>query len=485
MARLTAKQHQKPNVLPTIRWNAIFVALIFLFNPNINVIDFLPDFIAYFIIAKLLTYPADLSPYFEEARSTFVKLGWLNVLKLPAILIVVGSGVGRGDTTALLALGFGVGDLILGIMATKYLFDALFYLGERTNESRLIMPFSLTKRRTLSVESYRVFTLLFVGVKCAIATLPEFLLLTENTAGGIYTSANMALYPMTVVLSQLLGLVIGIIWLNRCVRYAKTILHENALQNALSEMFDGDFDSRFETKFRLRSLFSSFSIIVFSSFLAFAIRFDDLGGAPLIPACLFPLVLLYAIFVSRRYFKNTKMMMILGLLSAVLGLVETVCSHMFFGKHTLEDIYYFDSAKALYRPLEIVALISCVVLIVFLVVVAKNYRALILENTGILPTSESYRSVDKDYHSMLSRRCYLFFGTGILLVLAKCAEVFFYGSPRVLFTDPSDVTMPVIVSSAVPWFSALITFISVAFILSALYFFSTLKDEVKLKYEYN
>ncbi len=480
---LTIKSEQLGNPLPKISWKLIFVALIFLFNPNVNVIDILPDCVGYFIIVKLLTYPSDISPYFEEARATFLKLAFLNLIKIPAILVVIGSGVGRGDTTALLSFGFAVGDVILGIMAVKYLFDALFYLGERTEASAILAPFALSRRHTTTPEAYRSLTILFICVKCAIATLPEFLLLTEDTVGGGYTAVNLALYPMTVVLSQLLGWILGIIWLRRGIRYTKALLSENGFDIAFGEFYNGDLDQHFERKFRLRSLLATFTIMSFASFLAFVIRFDNLGGGHLIPICLFPLVFTYALFVSRNYFKNAKALLILGLLSSLIGLGETILSNLFFNKYTLEDIYYFDTAKALYFPLEILSLLTSLFLIVFLVLCNKNFRTFILENTGISPSSEGYRSVDKDYHRLLLRRGHLFFGCGILLFIIRIVDVVFYGIPQIIFTNPSDVTMPVVVTSALPWFSALVSGVSVVFILLAFYFFSTMKDEVKIKFE--
>ena len=261
MAILSSKGQQTQKRLPKVSWKLIFVALVFLFNPNVNVIDILPDCIGYFIIARLLTYPADISPHFDEARSTFIKLAWVNLLKVPAIFLVVGSGVGRGDTTALLSLGFAAGDVVLGIMAVKYLFDALFYLGERTEATAIISPFALSRRHSTTPEAYRSLTMLFVVVKCAISTLPEFLLLTEDTIGGGYSSVKLSLYPMTVVLSQLLGWVIGIIWLSRGIRYAKAILRDDSFTTALGELFS----FRLEEKFRLRALFASFTIMIFST----------------------------------------------------------------------------------------------------------------------------------------------------------------------------------------------------------------------------
>lgn len=483
MAQLNAKQLQEPNALPKTPWKLIFLALVFLFNPNINVIDLLPDFFGYFILVRLLRYPADISPYFEEARATLQKLAWLSVLKVPAIFLIFGFGTGRGDTTALLALGFCIGDLILGIMAIKYLFDALFYLGERTSADAILRTFPISKKRMLSPEAFKSFTILFVIVKCAVATLPEFLLLTENTTGDIYTTANLALYPMVLVLSQLLGLIVGIIWLCRAIRYAKAILKDNVLEDGLREMFGGDFDLRFETKFRLRSLAASFAITVFSVFFAFTIRFDNLGGAHLLPSAIFPLVLTYALFVGRKYYTNLSPIFKLGLCAGTLGIAESVLSSWFFESHTIDDLYYDRAARLAYLPYEIVSVATSALVGVILVLLARRMRVFVLENTGIPSHDTAYRTVDRDFHKQLLRRAYLFLGLGIALFFIKSVDVVLYGFPKIIYTNISDVTMPTIVSPALPWLATVAVILSVAFVLSALYFFATLKDEVMLKYE--
>ena len=63
-------------------YTGIIVALVFLFNPNISVIDILPDFVAYFILARTFLLASDCAPYFEEARVAFKRLGWLSFGKI-------------------------------------------------------------------------------------------------------------------------------------------------------------------------------------------------------------------------------------------------------------------------------------------------------------------------------------------------------------------------------------------------------------------
>ena len=66
----------------------IGAALVLLCNPNIHVIDILPDFIAYFIIFSLLSEAADLAPHFAQARDSAKKLALIGLFKIPAAFLL-------------------------------------------------------------------------------------------------------------------------------------------------------------------------------------------------------------------------------------------------------------------------------------------------------------------------------------------------------------------------------------------------------------
>ena len=46
----------------TIKTGWLIFAVVMLFNPNVNLIDILPDFIGYFILAKFFERAADSAP---------------------------------------------------------------------------------------------------------------------------------------------------------------------------------------------------------------------------------------------------------------------------------------------------------------------------------------------------------------------------------------------------------------------------------------
>ena len=75
--------------MKNVKYGWLIFALIMLFNPNLQLIDILPDFIGFFILAKFIERAADAAPYFEEARAAFVKLGYISLAKIPALFVIV------------------------------------------------------------------------------------------------------------------------------------------------------------------------------------------------------------------------------------------------------------------------------------------------------------------------------------------------------------------------------------------------------------
>ena len=206
----------------------IFLALFLLFNPNISVIDYLPDFIAYLILAKVFLKASDRAPFFKEARDAFIKLAWCNLLKIPALFLITWSRTGNSygnDTIAIASFVFAVFELFLMITAINNIFDALFRLGERSNCASLISNFKTSNKKSMSPDALKTLTYAFAIIKCACYGLPDMLLLTtmRETAHGTQIITIDTKYPIVLIISQIIGFTIGVIWFKRIKKYAKTV----------------------------------------------------------------------------------------------------------------------------------------------------------------------------------------------------------------------------------------------------------------------
>ena len=180
------------------------ISLILLCNPNFGLVDVLPDFIAYFILAKLLAVGIDRAPYFAEARRALVRLGWLSVGRIGGLLLVGYSRMQNAfgnDTSVVLITVFAAAELMLGISAITAVFNALFGLGERTD-----MNSTIVKTGRIDPSALPIISCVFFGVKAVMNVVPNFFLLTRVDENGVISTVAKG-YSFSLVASTVLALV--------------------------------------------------------------------------------------------------------------------------------------------------------------------------------------------------------------------------------------------------------------------------------------
>ena len=106
----------------------------------------------------------------------------------------------------------------------------------------------------------------------------------------------------------------------------------------------------------------------------------------------------------------------------------------------------------------------------------------ILAHTGINENSSDLKS-NESYFGTLIKKNYIFLGVGILAGLMKLISVIVHGSVKLLYSDKGEELNDAIVSPSVEWIGLAVTVCAFIYIAVTLYFISTLKDEVKMKYE--
>lgn len=128
----------------------LLLGLIFLFNPNINVIDVLPDVIGCLFILKGLSKLSDLNRHIASAKAKFRRLAWVALFKsfvslftsglLDEILYEMGLSilVDIFDSTMVLVFVFifGIFELVYMIPAFISLFEGIAFLEIRHTDHR-------------------------------------------------------------------------------------------------------------------------------------------------------------------------------------------------------------------------------------------------------------------------------------------------------------------------------------------------------------
>ena len=217
----------------------VIVALVFLFNPNVSVIDILPDFVAYFLLARSFLFASDCAPYFEEARVAFKRLGWLSFCKvfgLALIFIVKRGNSLDNDIIPLVTLVFAVCEALLTFSAIKNLFAALFYIGNRTDAEATISLFYFMGRK-IRPESVRDISYFFFALKCIVYFAPTPFLLTSLQQPG---SDIFTWFILILIISQIVCIIAGILWLCIVRKYALAIKNEGKFNASLELLLENN-----------------------------------------------------------------------------------------------------------------------------------------------------------------------------------------------------------------------------------------------------
>ena len=468
----------------------LIFSLVLIFNPNVSIVDVLPDFIGYFILASLFLKAADSAPFFEEARVAFTRLGWLNLAKFPALLLIV--YIRRGNTLdndvfALVSFVFAVCEFILIISAVKNIFSAISYLGQRTDAQSLITPFGKdTEGNAGYLDRLRIFTVIFFGVKCTLYTIPDMFLLTRtaDTAAGLQLVSGSKYYPIAIIVAFIVTATVGTIWLCRIIKYVKAVHREGKFDSALNSLRRTDASEKFEAKVKVRSISNALSFLIISSVLSFDLTFDNFKEINILPHFIYGIALLFAIYSITKHTesaKKSKVVLatyIVGAIFTLAAVAAFITSVGFLTEYGYLELVSNPNARHAYIPVIITATVEHFALCAFLILSAFVLRKFIYEHTGMSPDSDRYRRTEKEYHSALIKRCFFMFITGVFVGQLKLINTVFNGKAEYIFS-----TEGVISASAVPWFNLLVSAASIFFIGYTLYYTSTLKEEVRMKYE--
>ena len=464
-------------------YGAILFSLIFLFNPNVSVIDILPDFVAYFVLARLFLYPSDCAPHFEEARLAFKRLGWLNFFKFFGFLVMIlvkRENSSENDIIPLVTLVFAVLEVLLMVMAVKKTFDALFYLGNRSDALSTIRPFFIGKIK-IRPEDARTLSYFFAVFKCLVYFLPTPFLLTNTslTPSGRLTLAKG--FIIVLLVSNLLGILVGIFWLITMRKYALSIKKEGKFFSTLDKLLKENFEFDINKKIKLRSISFALSVFSVASFFTLELSLVESYDVNLIPHFIYAALLLFAVYRLAQFTKGAKYAYICGGVYCLVSTVTYFVQSHFLTEYGYARLITSSKARAFYPVITALSIVEFASLIAFLFFIWRMLRSFIFAHTGI--KEDSVSETGDSYFGSLLKKNLIFFTVGALAGLIKLISVIVHGSVKLVYANTEGELQAAVVSPAVEWIGLVVAIFAFVYIGITLYFISTLKDEVKMKYE--
>lgn len=463
----------------------LIVAVLMLFNPNINILDPLPDFIGHFIIAKSLVHAARRVPFFEEARLGFLKLALISIAKYPAFLLMVmirGGNTLDNDVITLFSFSFSVIEIIFTLKAVNDLFSGISYLGARTGAESVI-------GKNPTSEWLKTFTTVFAVLKCALYALPEFLLLSTTVDAGSPSTMmpEARFYPIVLIGAQVIGYAVGLAWAAFFIRYLKGISESGEFYPSVMSLTDEKKESEINRKIKLDKVLSALKLLPYGALLTFEFTLDKFNNTNILPAFISGFLILAAVK-KLSTFKTSVLDLCLlfsGIAYSLFSLAVWFVSIHYHDNFSHAEIALYREADAMFRTYALLSIAEALLFAVFITFAFLIIKRFIKTHTGKTPTGVNdpllctktdgeYSRHDKRYHRSLTVKAAIFAAFGIISAAARLLHV---------FTDNERTfNSGTLIPNVAPWLSAAIFGISVLWFVYSLYFTGILAEDFKIKY---
>ena len=479
----SSKEAPRRTILPSV-----IVALIFLCNPNITIIDILPDFVSFFILARVFLYASDCAPHFEPARVAFKRLAWLNVGKffgLFIILLVRRENSSDSDIIPLITFAFAIGEILLSVIAIRHIFNGLFYLGNRSVALATIRPFRFLGMR-IRPETVKNLSYFFVIVKCFAYFSPTPLLLTRDYFTSFIAYSPASWFIGIFFASFFIAMIVGIFWLLFTIGYACAIKKEGNFFPSLYTLLDNNLGFYIERKDKLRTLVSGLTLFMVASIFTLDLALVENYDVNMIPNFIYALLLFLGALKITRYEKKSPILIVSGAVYIFTSTVSYFAESAFLVNYGYDELVIKGAARIFYPVVIFFSVIEFITLAAFLVFLYINMKKFILTNTGINDRTADIKS-NRDYYSSLMIKNMIFLIAGLVAGFSKLASVIVHGSIDIVYvnntTTGDGMLNNSVVTPAIEWIGLAVLIFSIAYIIFTFYFVSTLKDEVKMKYE--
>lgn len=453
----------------------LFVILLCLATPSYNTIDILPDLIGYLLLARLFGKYKDYAPYFAEVHSALLKLALVSAAKIPAMMIMFANMSSGRDIVPLFTLSFAVIELILLIPAIRDGFAAVFYVGERGGCASALASVRVLGS-PIKPEFVEGLSVVFAFVKAGFNALPEFCLLTTDTATA---AVLLKMYPILVIISLVSVLIFGIIYSVIAGKYFGAIIKAGDFHECVLGIAGDEKIARVRGEAEVRRAIAMMTVLYAATFLTFDISFSEINnGNNLLPRAIFVIAvwLVGTVIFDKRWEKL--LLSLTALLYTGASLINANHLAAFLGEHTYRDLYDFPSAREDYIPHEIWSVVELICFTLFTVIFLLGFLHFLRRRTVFSREGEELSRSTREAKGRITLRGIIFSLFPLLINILKTVNVFILADVELIYSTDANV----IVTSSAPWFSALIFAVCVAYIFYSHSFLNEVKEEIRLKY---
>lgn len=462
----------KKNVKTVFPIGLMSVSLIFFCNPNLHIVDLLPDLFGYILLISGLRYLGDLNEEIGEARERLRKMLIVEVAKGLTFLALFGGLVTpqeKATFTLLAALVFCVIELLILIPAVRSLFTGLLQLATKhgseaifevrpkkmpreprrgfrneKQEKRFARRIAGVKYRNrhlrCALEKLRTVTLAFVIAKPVMALLPEFSALSETE----YNDALVQYYDFITLFRGVAVLVLlpfTIVWGCRVWRFLRALKRDVAFGDACLTQYRTEILPKTDLFIR-RDVKLALSVIGIGMILSVDFYLDYYNVLPDILCAVF---ILAGLWMLRKYVPRAREAMAVTVAYALVSAAASAMTVWFNSEYYFNAIYKDDTAALVFYGTCGVTVLENLLFLLMLGMLIRALGQMIERYTGFSVTnSDDPYSKDRLHrvHAELKKTLYIFFCSGV--ACAATGVLYDFLKPEVLYLWMIDFVISVV-----------------------------------------
>ncbi len=459
-------------------------AFLFLFEPNLALNDYLPDFIGYIILCSALINLSDVNHRISDALSGFKRGILISCLRYIAIYLlqnVFGIDQLYSDNetsvgTLLFAFVFAILELIVLLPAYKSLFEGLLSLGMmhegnyvyyRRVHKRIVADPESGKRimyvregkRNASEKMYSL-TIVFLIFRCAAYVLPEFTSLATNSSYEFITLLRW--------ISFIIALPVCLTWLIRALIYFINVRKDKPFIASLSSFYISEISQR-PNVITVRVISSGLCVIIAAFVSSMDFYTDHIN---ILPNAIFYIVLATGALLLIRYSKKWIPILALSSVGTIISCYTRDIANVLYSNEEFSPVSVKTDLEAY---LSFYKVVSFTILDIICILVTVIFAVLLLwdvykMHSNLAPALENGERREVNEHKWIFWRGVLV--VSFLAVLSSAANVYY------MFVQPYEN-----IGEWYFYYSPIIAIVaSIVFALSGVYFTVFVMSSVKARY---
>ena len=370
----------------------LIISFIFLFNPNVSIIDVLPDFIGYMLLCGALARIADLNDYLYDAVKVFKRMILIDAGKWLAIFWTFSMTVvdQKNSSILLFTFVFSLLELLFLLPAYKKLFEGIIQLGYLIPNNTILS----NEKKSGRINKARKRTMLFVIAKAVLAVLPELADLTNASYDETLGMGIVNIYNYIGVMRLFAFLpmfVIGIIWLINMIKYFNYLKRDEIFMQGIADKYKKEVLPR-KGMFIKRNYYSFMLLAIAALCFTADFRVEYRSVLPdFVAAVLFAAAFVYITKHTktkrRSWIISTSMLFYFSILS-------NACEGAFLEKFYYGAVFKSVDAQHLYTILVAINIFKTIAFIAVLIDMFMMLSKMIKMHTGYVSGTQHHSATE-------------------------------------------------------------------------------------------